>query len=96
MSKADRFIVLEVHPDDLLEKIEHARSLRLKFLVMGDDMSSVKVNLVIFFDTAAMNNYLAGRYTLFADEIRLARATCGDDASLGERIREIMREHDLD
>ena len=96
MSEADRYTVLEVHPDDLLEKIEHARSLRLQFLISSDDMSRDKVDLYVFLDHAAMNNYLAGRYSGFADEIRRARAASGDDASLGERIREIMREHDLD
>lgn len=96
MSKADRYTVLGVHPDELLEKIEHVRSLRLQFLISSDDMSRDKVELYVFLDHAAMTNYLAGRYSGFADEIRLARATSGDDASLGERVRLIMREHDLD
>lgn len=91
MTHPDRYTTLSVHPDDLPRKLAEVHSLRLKFVVLPEDMSSERVCLLVFFDNEGLANYLAENYGSFADGVRtLAKEHIQDDAALGAAVRALI------
>jgi hypothetical protein len=90
MTNPDRYTVLSVHPDDLPRKLAEARSLRLQFVVLPEDMSQERVYLYMFFDRKGLSNYLAENYGDFADSVRNLARNHSDDAGLGAEVRKLI------
>ena len=67
---ADRYTMLQVHFNDLPEKIQAIHSLDLKWFCVKSDTASNSCDVYIFFDKAGLNNYLRGIYGSIATDQR--------------------------
>ena len=74
-SKADRYTVLEIHPKELVDKIEAIQSLGLLWVCQSADYGKDAVRLHVFFDKAGLNNWRSG---LYGDATHTIRITCAD------------------
>ena len=85
--KADRYTVIEIHINDIPEKLTAIRSLDLHwFIVRPTSPSDTTCQIYVFFDSAGLNNYLSGMYDPVQDSIR---RVLRDDLSVGDAIEQI-------
>lgn len=69
LEKADRYTVLTVSPEKMVETIAACRQLGLFWFAITDIVRFSKcVSFYVFFDYAGMRNYLRGRYDREFDE----------------------------
>lgn len=93
---ADRYTVLVIDKRDLVEHIEAASRLGLKWFADDHQMvSSTRCSLYIFFDEAGKQNYLSRQYGDVVDEIRAIIETASPDADPGDLLKQIAERVEL-
>ena len=94
IKKADRYTVLDLHLNDIPEKVEHVLSLGMRFMITNWQGGSGKeCSLHVFFDEAGMKNYIGGFYSDPMDRIReIVQGVVTDNDALKaiEEIQEVV------